>query len=53
VYGPVNAYLLLADVYEQQGKKAEVVKVYNRALAVEGVAPKAKEYIKSRLDAIK
>jgi len=45
-----DAYLLLADVYGQQGQKAQVVKVYQQALAVEGIAPKAKEFIKSRLD---
>ena len=47
-----DAYLLLADVYGQQGKKDEAVKVYNRALAVEGISPKAREYIKSRLEAM-
>ena len=44
-----DAYLLLAEIYEKQGNKGEVVKVYKRALAVEGMSPKAKEYIKSRL----
>ena len=48
-----DAYLLLADIYEQQGKKDEAVKVYKRALAEQGISPKAKEYIKSRLEAVK
>jgi len=45
-----EAYLFLADILEQQGKKDQVVKVYTRALAVEGMSPKAKEFIRSRLD---
>ena len=44
-----DAYLLLADIYEKQGKRAEALKTYNRALAVEGLSPKAKEYFRSRL----
>jgi len=44
-----DAYLLLADIYGQQGKKDEVVKVYNRALAEQGLPPKAREYFKTRL----
>jgi len=47
-----DAYLLLADIFEQQGNKTEAVKVYNRALAVEGLSPKAKEYMKSRLEVL-
>jgi tetratricopeptide (TPR) repeat protein len=47
-----DAYLLVAEIYEKQGKKGEVVKVYKRALAVDGLSPKAKEYIKTRLDAV-
>jgi tetratricopeptide (TPR) repeat protein len=48
-----DAYLLLADIYGQQGKKGEAVKVYERALAVEGISAKAKDYIRSRLEAVK
>ncbi|HEY5974446.1 MAG TPA: tetratricopeptide repeat protein [Geobacteraceae bacterium] len=48
-----DAYLLLADVYGQQGKKDEVTMVYNRALAEQGISSKAKAYIKSRLEAVK
>jgi tetratricopeptide (TPR) repeat protein len=47
-----DAYLLLAEIYEKQGNKDEVVKVYRQALAVEGMSPKAKEYFKTRLDAV-
>jgi Tfp pilus assembly protein PilF len=47
-----DAYLLLADIYEKQRKKAQAVKVYQQALAVEGMSAKAKEYIKSRLEAV-
>ena len=45
-----DAYLLLADVYGEQGKNDEVIKVYSRALAEEGLSPKAKGYIKSQLE---
>lgn len=47
-----DAYLLLGEIYEKQGKKAQAVKVYQQALAVEGISPKAKEYIKTRLEAV-
>ena len=36
----------------KQGKKDIAVKVYQRALAVEGMSPKAKEYIKSQLEKV-
>jgi len=45
----VDAYLLLADIYEKLGERDSAVKVYKQALAVEGIPPKSKEYIKSRL----
>jgi Tfp pilus assembly protein PilF len=45
-----DAYLLLAEVYEKQGENAKVADVYQRALALEGLSPKAKEYIKTRLE---
>ena len=47
-----DAYLQLAEMYEKQGKKDEAASVYQRALAVERMSPKAREYIKSRLDAV-
>ena len=48
-----DAYLLLGEIFEQQGKKDEAAKVYNRALAEQGISPKAKAYIQSRLEAVK
>jgi tetratricopeptide (TPR) repeat protein len=47
-----DAYLLLADIYEKQGRKDEVVKVCNRALAVPGMPERARTYFKSRLDVL-
>jgi tetratricopeptide (TPR) repeat protein len=47
-----DAYLLLADIYEKQGRKDETARVYQQALAVEGLSPKAKEYFKTRLQAL-
>jgi tetratricopeptide (TPR) repeat protein len=47
-----DAYLLLADIHEKQGKKDEAVKVYNLALTEEGISPKVKGYIKSRLEVV-
>jgi tetratricopeptide (TPR) repeat protein len=47
-----EAYLLLADIYEQQGKKGEAAKVCNRALEVPGMPERARKYFKERLEAI-
>lgn len=46
-----DSYLMLADIFEKQGKMYEVMKVYKRALVVEGLSPRAKEYIRSKLEA--
>jgi predicted Zn-dependent protease len=46
-----DGYLLLAEIYAKQGKKAKVTEVYRQALAVEGLPPKAREFIKTRLEA--
>jgi len=46
-----DAYLLLAEIHEKQGEKDKAVKVYKQALAVEGISPKAKEFINARLEA--
>ena len=35
-----------------RGKKDEAVKVYQQALAVEGISPKAKEFIKAQLEKV-
>ena len=45
-----DAYLLLADIYEQQGKKDEAARVCNRALAAPGMSERARAYFKTRLD---
>jgi len=45
-------YLLLADIYEQQGKKDEAVKVCKRALEVPGLPERARTYFKERLEAL-
>jgi tetratricopeptide (TPR) repeat protein len=47
-----DAYLLLADIYEKQGRVDEVVKVCSRALAAPGMPERARTYFKSRLDAV-
>jgi tetratricopeptide (TPR) repeat protein len=44
-----DAYLLLADIHEKRGRKDDAVKVYQQALAVEGITPKAKEFIRAQL----
>jgi len=37
---------------EKQGRKDESAWVYQQALAADGLSPKAKEYIKTRLQAL-
>jgi Tfp pilus assembly protein PilF len=37
-----DVYLLLAEIFEQLGKKDEAAKVYDRALAEQGISPEAK-----------
>jgi Tfp pilus assembly protein PilF len=48
-----DAHLLLAAIYEQQGKQEEADRVYRRALATQGLPERAREYIKFRLDVVK
>ena len=45
-----DAYLLLADIYEQKGKKDEVARVCNRAVAAPGMPERARAYFKTRLE---
>jgi tetratricopeptide (TPR) repeat protein len=45
-----DAYLMLAEIYEKQANKEQAVNIYQQALAVDGLSPKAKEYIKARLE---
>jgi Tfp pilus assembly protein PilF len=48
-----DAHLLLADIYEQQGRREEAGRVYRRALATQGMPERAREYIKFRLNGVK
>ena len=45
-----DAYLLLAEMCEQQGKKEQAATVYARAAAEQGMPERARSYFKSRLD---
>jgi tetratricopeptide (TPR) repeat protein len=47
-----DAYLLLADIYEQQGKKDDAAKVCTRALEAPGMSERARTYFKPRLEAL-
>jgi hypothetical protein len=47
-----DAYLLLADIHEKQGRKDEVMKVLSRALTEQGISSKTKEFIKSQLEKV-
>jgi Tfp pilus assembly protein PilF len=47
-----EAYLLLADIYAQQGKKDEAAKVCNRALEVPGMPERARTYFTSRKETL-
>jgi Tfp pilus assembly protein PilF len=47
-----EAYLLLADIYEQQGKKDEAAKVCNRALEVPGMPERVRTYFTSRKETL-
>ena len=47
-----DAYLLLADSYEQQGKKDAAAMTWRRALAVPGMPQRARRYFTERLDAV-
>ncbi len=47
-----DAYLLLADIYGQQGRKEEAVKVYKRAMAAPGIPERARKYFMERLDGL-
>jgi tetratricopeptide (TPR) repeat protein len=47
-----EAYLLLADIYEQQGKKDEAAKVCKRALEAPGLPDRARTYFTSRKETL-
>ncbi len=45
----IDAHLLLGDVYESQGKNAEALTVYRRALTQEGLPPEARNHLAAKL----
>jgi len=47
-----DAYLLLADIYEQQGRKEDAIKVYKRAVAAPGIPEQARKYFKDRMEGV-
>jgi tetratricopeptide (TPR) repeat protein len=49
----LDAYLLLADIYESQGRKKNAQSVYAKALALEGLPETLKEHIEAKLHALK
>jgi tetratricopeptide (TPR) repeat protein len=48
-----DAYMLLGEIYEQQGNKSKAEEVYNQGLAAEGIPDSQKSRMKVRLDALK
>jgi Tfp pilus assembly protein PilF len=49
----LDAYLLLGGIYEKEGKKEDAKKIYNRALALEGVPEGFRQHIREKLEALK
>jgi tetratricopeptide (TPR) repeat protein len=49
----LDAYLLLGGIYEKEGKKGDAKKIYNRALALEGVPEGFRQHIREKLEALK
>ena len=47
-----DGWLLLADIYEQQGKKPEAARICSRVLEVPGLPERARTYFKQRLEAL-
>ena len=48
-----EAYLLLAGIYEEQGKKEEAEKVYNKALAIERAPEGFRNLVRMKLEDLK
>jgi tetratricopeptide (TPR) repeat protein len=49
----LDAYLLLAGIYEKSGKKDDAEKVYNKALALEGAPENFRNLLRAKLQALK
>ena len=49
----LDAYLLLAGIYEKEGKNEDVERVYNKALAVEGAPESFKDHVREKLELLK
>jgi tetratricopeptide (TPR) repeat protein len=45
----LNAYLLLAEIYEQQGQAKEAENAYRKVLASEGLSSQERDFIESKL----
>ena len=48
-----NAYILLGQIYEEQGKKAEAKRIYGRALTAEGIPDTYKYRMRAQLETLK
>jgi len=49
----LDAYLLLAGIYEKQGKKDDAERVYNKALAVERAPEAFSSHVRTKLEELK
>ena len=49
----LDAYLLLAGIYEKLGRRKDAEKVYNKALAIEGAPENFRDHVRTKLDAFK
>ncbi|MFH0904321.1 MAG: tetratricopeptide repeat protein [Methanobacteriota archaeon] len=49
----LDAYLLLAGIYEKEGKKEDAEKVYNKALTVERAPESFRNHVKTKLEELK
>jgi len=49
----LDAYLLLAGIYEKQGKKEDAEKVYNKALAIESAPEGFRKHVRTKLEELK
>jgi predicted Zn-dependent protease len=49
----LDAYLLLAGIYEKSGKKEDAERVYNKALGLEGAPEGFRNHVRTKLEALK